>query len=622
LSTLTVLLIKPSKYDDDGYVMRFVRGVLPSNTLATLAALTERVAERGELGPVRVRLRSVDEHVSRVDPARLARRYRRRGGRLVVALCGVQTNQFPRAADLAREFRAEGVPVLMGGFHVSGSIAMNGGAFPPECEALMAEGVTLVKGEVENRWSDLLKDALHDRLRPYYDVSERPDLSDAPVPTVDPGLNRKYAYPFMGTIDTARGCPFHCSFCTIINVQGRVMRHRPVDRILERVRTNRRKRIDYYFFTDDNFSRNPVWEEILDGLVELREREGIAVQFMMQVDTTAHRIPRFVEKAARAGCTQVFLGVESLREENLAGAGKTQNKVGDYRDMIAAWHAAGIACHAAVIVGFPHDTPESVHADVIRLRDDIGADQASFFILMPLPGSRDHRDMLRRGDWMDGDYNRFDSIHAVMRHARMSAEEWVSAYLDAWRTFYSVEGMKQILSRANAVTYWGLFKNFAWYKHSLFVERCHPMMGGFFRIKDRLQRRPGLSVDGRWRHLRARLRDFRAWVRGTVAIYFEMQEVWLATRGRAGIQQSVDDLRKRYEEARGRLAISFRSYRNPLSIRVRSRAELNAYWRQTYEALRRGRLLRINPVRLTWNALRDAKLCIRFNVSFLAAFAR
>jgi radical SAM superfamily enzyme YgiQ (UPF0313 family) len=622
LSTLTVLLVKPSKYDDDGYVMRFVKGVLPSNTLATLAALTERVAERGELGPVRVRVRSVDEHVSRVDPARLARRYRRRGGRLVVALCGVQTNQFPRAADLAREFRATGVPVLIGGFHVSGSIAMSGGSFPPECEALMADGVTLVKGEVEDRWSDLLKDVLHDRLRPYYDVSERPDLSDAPVPTVDPKLNRKYAYPFMGTIDTARGCPFYCSFCTIINVQGRVMRHRPVGPILDRIRSNRSRRIDYYFFTDDNFSRNPAWEEILDGLAGMREREGIAVQFMMQVDTTAHRIPGFVEKAAKAGCSQVFLGIESLREENLAASGKRQNKVGDYQDMIAAWHAAGIACHAAVIVGFPHDTAESVREDVVRLRDEIGADQASFFILMPLPGSRDHREMVRRGDWMDGDYNRYDSIHAVMRHARMSAEEWVSAYLDAWRTFYSVEGMKRILSRANAFTYWGLFKNFAWYKHSMFVERCHPMMGGFFRVKDRLQRRPGLSVDGRWRHLRGRLRDFRGWVRGTVAIYFEMQEVWLATRGRAGIQRNVDDLKKRYEEARGRLAVSFRSYLNPLSIRVRSRAELNAYWRQTYEALRRGRLLRINPARLTWNAARDAKLCIRFNVSFLAAFAR
>jgi radical SAM superfamily enzyme YgiQ (UPF0313 family) len=618
MAGLTVLLIKPSKYDDDGYVMRFVRGVLPSNTLSTLAALTERVAETGELGPISIRVRAMDEHVSRVRPARLVRRLRRRDRRLVVALCGVQTNQFPRAADLAREFRAEGVPVLVGGFHVSGAIAMSEGGFPPECESLMAEGVTLVKGEVEGCWAALLRDALHDRLRPFYDVTERPDLADAPIPVVDPKLNRKYAYPYMGTIDTARGCPFHCSFCTIINVQGRIMRHRPARRIQERIRENHGKRVDYYFFTDDNFARNPVWEEVLDGLIDLREREGIAVQFMMQVDTTAHRIPRFVEKAARAGCSQVFLGVESLQAENIAASGKRQNKVGDYREMMATWHSAGIACHAALIIGFPHDTAESVRADVVRLRDEIGADQASFFMLMPLPGSRDHRDMVRRGEWIDADYNRFDSIHAVMRHARMSAAEWVETYLDAWRTFYSREGMKRILARANQVTYWGLFKNFAWYKYSAFVERCHPMMGGFFRLKDRRQRRPGVRVEGRWSHLRMRVRDGIAWARGTAAVYYEMQDVWLETRGRAHIQRNMDDLRKRYDDTRARLGRTV----NPLAIRVRSRSELNAYWRQTLEALRRGRLFRINPVRLGINALRDAKLCLRFNLSFLAAFAK
>jgi radical SAM superfamily enzyme YgiQ (UPF0313 family) len=539
----------------------------------------------------------------------------------------VQTNQFPRAADLAREFRAAGASVLLGGFHVSGSVAMAGGVLPPECAALVEDGVTLVKGEVEEVWGDLLRDALHGRLRGFYDVARRPDLSEAPVPVVDPGLMQKYAYPHMGTIDTARGCPFFCSFCTIINVQGRRMRHRAAARIAARMRENRNERIDYYFFTDDNFARNPVWEQVLDRLIELREREGTALQFMMQVDTTAHRIPGFVAKAARAGCSQVFLGVESLREENLAASGKRQNKVGAYREMIAAWHAAGVACHAAVIVGFPHDTPESVHADVIRLRDEVGADQASFFMLTPLPGSRDHRDMARRSDWMDADYNRFDSVHAVMRHPRMSAEEWTASYADAWRTFYSPEGMKGILARANEVTYWGLLKNFAWYKYSILVERCHPMMAGFFRLRDRRQRRPGTAVEGRWRHFRRRVRDWVAWVRGTAALYYELQEVWLATRGRAQIRRGMDDLAERCDDARDRLgrlgrAATWCSRLNPLAIRVRSRAELDAFWRQTLDAVRRGRLFRINPVKLARNAVRDAILCLRFSVSVLAAYAK
>ena len=640
---LVVLLIKPSRYDDEGYVMRFVRGVLPSNTLATLAALTEDVADHGDLGPVEIRVRMMDEHVQKIEVARLARRYRRRGVRTVVALCGVQSNQFPRAADLAREFRAAGLPVMIGGFHVSGAIAMSTSGMPSECRALVDEGITLVKGEVEECWGDLLRDALHGRLAGFYDVVSPPDLAAARIPVVDPRLMRRYAVPRMGTIDAARGCPFSCSFCTIINVQGRKMRHRSAEQIKDRIRRNWAMKIDYYFFTDDNFARNPVRDEILDALIALRIEEGIAVQFMMQVDTLAHRSPGFVAKAAAAGCSQVFIGVESLDPRNLLASGKRQNKVEDYRAMIDAWHDAGIACHTAFIIGFPHDTAESVREDVRRLRDEIGADQASFFMYTPIPGSADHRDMVLRNERMDDDLNRYDSFHPTIDHPRMGRDEWFGAYRRAWRDFYSVEGMKSILARANGVTYWGLFKNFVWYKYATEVEGTHPMIGGFFRIKDRRQRRPGIPVES-WRAHRARrMRDLAAWVRGVRALYFEMQEVWLATRGSAQFHRSLDEWRRRYAGMRDRLEASasraaqslrdnaagvragagaLRTRLNPLAIRSRSRADLDAYWRQTFEKLRRGRIYAIDPLRLALNFLRDLKLCVRFNLSFLAAYGK
>ena len=116
---LHVVLVNPSKYDDDGYVMRYLRGVLPSNTLAALSALTRDVARRRALGEIEIRLHVLDEHVQKVRPERLLRRRLARGDRAVVALCGVQTNQFPRAADLARRFRSAGFAVMIGGFHVS-----------------------------------------------------------------------------------------------------------------------------------------------------------------------------------------------------------------------------------------------------------------------------------------------------------------------------------------------------------------------------------------------------------------------------------------------------------------------------------------------------------------------
>ena len=149
---LVVLLVRPSKYDDEGYVVRHWRGTIPSNTLSCLTSLTEDVIDSGELGATEVCLARLDETVARVDPRALGRRYRRDGTKVVVGLVGVQTNQFPRAQDLARQFKAEGFEVIIGGFHVSGAITMSP-AMPPECQEMIDAGVTLVLGEVEGRWA-------------------------------------------------------------------------------------------------------------------------------------------------------------------------------------------------------------------------------------------------------------------------------------------------------------------------------------------------------------------------------------------------------------------------------------------------------------------------------------
>jgi len=207
----------------------------------------------------------------------------------------VQTNQWPRAADLALEFRRRGFPVLLGGFHVSGVLEL----FPdptPELVELLEAGVTLVHGEIEEAWGSILKDALSGRLAPRYDIHERPGLQDAPLPRIPERYMRRFAYPHMATVDVGRGCPFNCSFCSIINVQGKAMRNREPQEIVRVVRENWKRGIDYYFFTDDNFSRNPCWEEVFDGLIRLREEEGVEIDFIMQVDALAWKIPRFVEK--------------------------------------------------------------------------------------------------------------------------------------------------------------------------------------------------------------------------------------------------------------------------------------------------------------------------------------
>src|ERR1035437_1830277 len=546
-SRFIVILIRPSKYDDDGYIIRHFRGTLPSNTLSCLNGLTEAAIRQGALGSVEVRVELIDEIVSRVDPRRLARKYRRPGTKIVVGLVGVQTNQFPRAQDLARQCKAEGFDVMIGGFHVSGAIPMSP-AMPPECQEMLDAGVTLVLGEVEKRWAGLLVDAALDRLQPLYNfLDSPPDVTDTPLPRASLETQKKFVLTESGTIDAGRGCPFNCSFCTIINVQGRTMRSRGSAQILAQIRENSPREgangIRHYFFTDDNFTRNPHWEEIFDGLIRMHEVDGLEIDFMMQVDTQAPKVPNFIEKAARAGCVQVFIGMETIRDDNLKAGGKPQNKTADYREMIARWHAVGVVCHVGYIIGFPNDTYERVMEDVRALRETLLVDQASFFMLTPLPGSRDHQMAVQAGVPLDADYNNFDSFHATVPHPKMSADEWQRAFHDAWQEFYSFEHMRRSLLRQNPHTYWAVVKNLIWYRAGM-AENAHPMITGFVRLKDRRSRRPGFPIERRWAFFTRRVREHAHMLREYVKICLEMQELWLATRIRGDEYAFLGDLQK------------------------------------------------------------------------------
>ena len=524
-------------------------------------------------GPVEVRVEVIDEIVSRVNPAALGRRFRRWDTKVVVGLVGVQTNQFPRAQDLASEFRAEGFDVIVGGFHVSGAMAL-APATPPECQALLDAGVTLVLGEVEGRWGGILLDVLGDRLQPVYNFLDAPpDLTDMPVPRAARSTQKRFVMARNGTIDAGRGCPFSCSFCTIINVQGRTMRSRGAAHIIDQIRRNYRLKgrhgVSHYFFTDDNFARNPQWEAIFDGLIALRDVEGFDIDFMMQVDTQAPRIPRLVEKAARAGCVQVFIGVESVRDDNLAAGGKAQNKAADYREMVARWHEVGVVCHAGVIIGFPNDTYERVMEDVRALAETMLFDQASFFMLTPLPGSRDHQAAVQSGVALDPDYNNYDAFHAAAPHPRMSPEEWTSAFHDAWAEFFSFDHMRRVLIAQNPHTYWGVLKTLLWYRAGM-IEGAHPMVTGLFRLKDRTSRRATFPIERRWPFFRHRSREIAHLLREYLKLYFEIQELWLQTRIRRDDYRFLGDLRKLSPTAVRELKLAWGRVHTAAALKVAS----------------------------------------------------
>jgi radical SAM superfamily enzyme YgiQ (UPF0313 family) len=130
------------------------------------------------------------------------------------------------------------------------------------------------------------------------------------------------------------------------------------------VRANVVQKIRHFFVTDDNFARNQNWEAIFDRVTHLREVERLDVKFVLQVDTLCHKIPRFIEKAARAGVTRIFIGLESINPQTLVNAKKRQNRITEYRQMLQAWRAVGTLTYAGYIVGFPADTPQSIIRDI------------------------------------------------------------------------------------------------------------------------------------------------------------------------------------------------------------------------------------------------------------------
>src|SRR5712671_3358817 len=375
-----LVLIKPSHYDDDGYVVQWRRSSIPSNSLACVYALAAEAASRRVLGSdVDVDLTAVDETNTRIRPKDIIDLLRRHDGFGMVGLVGVQSNQYPRALDIARPLRAAGIPIVIGGFHVSGLLAMLPGA-KTDLQVALDLGCSLFAGEAEGRIDQVLKDAAAGALKPVYNfMDDLPTIESAPAPYL-PRDTVQRVYDNHASFDAGRGCPFQCSFCTIINVQGRKSRRRSPDDIEQIIRENVKQGLRSFFITDDNFARNKDWEAILDRIIYLREKEKLKLGFLIQVDTLCHKLPNFIEKCARAGVRRVFIGLENINPDNLAAAHKRQNKITEYRKMLLAWKEAKIITYCGYITGFPNDTAESIRRDVEIVKKELPLDVLEFFV--------------------------------------------------------------------------------------------------------------------------------------------------------------------------------------------------------------------------------------------------
>ena len=526
--TLRVYFVKPSKYDDAGWVQWFWKGVLPNNTLTVLAALNDTYNELHREQGIYLETVLWDEQVDGPILPDTIRAIQEKaledGVEVIIGLAGVQTNQYPRGRDLALRFRRAGFPVLVGGFHVSGY---------PETRTFLEDcGITTVVGEAETIWCELLDDYIAGRLRRTYSVTDGiraktgsgeitvPVITDAQLPAIsDPYLHR-FASSTMTTVDTSRGCPFTCSYCSVKNVMGRTMRARDPEAVVRWIRdAGDRHGIRSLFIVDDDFFRSPTWEPILEGMAAYR-REGHDLSFMMQVDAEAaafgdlapgevpssqrRKCERFLELAAAAGCYSAFVGFETFNPQNLLAATKVQNLDKEqrrrkddtagqallavkekYRRVVRNWHAHGVAVHCGYMIGFPFDDPECGRQSAEWLLD-VGVDLASFFVVTPLPGTEDHDRAVRDGTILDWDFNNYDSQHMVSHHPRMTTAEVVRAYREAYLTFYSARNTLRLLFTVHRVPglSWAarsaMWRQHLYYFYSYRAGR-HPMLGGIWQ---------------------------------------------------------------------------------------------------------------------------------------------
>ena len=375
-------------------------------------------------------------------------------------------------------------------------------------------------------------DAFNGRLEPVYNfMDDLPNIEGVASPLL-PAERVHLTAGATTSFDAGRGCPFACSFCTIINVQGRKSRRRSPDDIERIVRANVAQGLHSFFITDDNFARNKDWEIILDKLIDLREVEQLKISFIIQVDTLCHKLPNFIDKCKRAGVKRVFIGLENINPDSLLGAKKRQNKITDYREMLLAWKHAGIVTYCGYILGFPNDTPESIISDIEIIKRELPVDLLEFFYLTPLPGSEDHKKLHEAGIAMDVDLNKYDLNHDVTDHPIMSRTEWRSTYRKAWETYYTDEHVETVLKRCIATgTSPGKTMFFiVWFKGCIGIEGIHPLEGGFLRIKARKNRRSDLPQESPLvfypKYLAETLRKQFQWA----SLYVRMRLIYMRVR--------------------------------------------------------------------------------------------
>ena len=359
----------------------------------------------------------------------------------------MMTCQAERGYQLADHFRKRGIRTICGGSHAT--------FMAPECNEHFD---AVVINEVEMVWDEIMADFMADSLKPVYHAERLVDLKDLPMPRKE--LFRDHLKGTLSdVVQTGRGCPLGCEFCTVTQMYGKRFRTRPVEHVVEEIKRFKSKRI---FFVDDNiFLSSEYAYELCEALIPLKIQWGS--QGSMEL---IGRDEKLLALAARSGCGSLFVGIESVDQETLNAAHKKFNKVRNYEENIRKMHRVGINVVGSFIFGFEADTPTTFD-DVLDFAVGNRLAMVNCGILTPFPGSVTYAKARHDEKIVDFHWGQYTGTNLVWRHPTMSKAEIEARYDQFRRRFYSWSSIAKRFwtNRAHPLFYLSMNLHLWWLYH-------------------------------------------------------------------------------------------------------------------------------------------------------------
>lgn len=347
----------------------------------------------------------------------------------------VRTMFARRAYTIAARYRKKGVKTVLGGVH------------PTMCpEESIQHCDSVVVGEAEHVWQKLLEDAENGRLKKVYKSDEKADMTATPLPVRAPLASSQY---LSDIVQTTKGCPFDCEFCAVHAFDGQKIRHKTVDQVIQEVTalgrtTSGYKRKKAIFFADDNIIANKRFAADL-----FKALKAAKINWMCQASINISKEDKLLELMRDSGCGAVFVGFESLSQDNLASMNKAINRQFSYAEATEKIQSYGILVHSSFILGYDFDTPDSFD-ELIEFINSNNLLMPLINILTPFPGTKLFNRLQSENRILHTDWSKYDTKHVVYSPLNMSPEDLLAGYKKVIRSVYAFD---TILNKLKY--YWG-----------------------------------------------------------------------------------------------------------------------------------------------------------------------